>query len=61
MQSYNGNLDFGLVACRELMPDLWDLMDYLYVALEELEEAAKKAVALADADPVENPDKARDD
>jgi WS/DGAT/MGAT family acyltransferase len=41
VQSYNGNLDFGLVACRELMPDVWDVMDYLRDALDELKEAAK--------------------
>ena len=41
LQSYNGSLDFGLVACRELLPDLWDLMDYLGDSLRELKEAAK--------------------
>ena len=29
VQSYNGNLDFGMIACRELLPDLWDLMENL--------------------------------
>lgn len=43
VQSYNGQLDFGLVACRELMPDLWDLMDGLRESLAELREAAKLA------------------
>ena len=43
VQSYDGNLDFGMVACRELMPDVWDLMDYLRDALDELKEAAKAA------------------
>ena len=43
VMSYNGNLDFGLVACRELMPDVWDLMDYLRESLAELREAAKAA------------------
>lgn len=42
VQSYNGSLDFGIIACRELMPDLWDLMDYLGDALQELKELAKK-------------------
>ena len=41
VQSYNGCLDFGLVACRELLPDLWDLMDDLRSSLAELKEAAK--------------------
>jgi len=42
VQSYNGSLDFGIIACRELMPDVWDLMDYLGDALQELKELAKK-------------------
>ena len=41
VQSYNGSLDFGLIACRELVPDLWDLMDHLHSALRELKEATK--------------------
>ncbi|MGI9598295.1 MAG: WSD1 family O-acyltransferase, partial [Acidimicrobiales bacterium] len=28
VQSYVDVLDFGLVACRELVPDLWTLVDY---------------------------------
>ncbi len=36
VQSYNGNLDFGFVACRDLVPDLWTLTDYLQEASEEL-------------------------
>ncbi len=42
VQSYNGSLDFGIIACRELMPDVWDVMDYLGDALQELKELAKK-------------------
>lgn len=34
--SYCGHLDFGLIACRELVPDLWNVVDYLGEALEEL-------------------------
>jgi len=45
VQSYNGSLDFGFVACRELMPDVWDLMDYLSEALRELKEAVKSRTA----------------
>ncbi len=37
--SYQGRLDFGLVACRELVPDLWDLIRDLEAALAELSEA----------------------
>jgi diacylglycerol O-acyltransferase / wax synthase len=25
VMSYNGQLDFGLVACRELIPDPWNI------------------------------------
>nr|MDJ0787896.1 WS/DGAT domain-containing protein [Myxococcota bacterium] len=54
VQSYNGNLDFGLIACRDLMPDLWTLMDYLGESLAELKEAVKEAEqAEAAAEPSE--------
>jgi len=36
VQSYNGNLDFGFVACRELVPDVWRLTDLLQQSMEEL-------------------------
>jgi WS/DGAT/MGAT family acyltransferase len=36
VQSYNGRLDFGFVACRELIPDLWDLTGHLEHAMVEL-------------------------
>ena len=39
--SYCDRLNFGIVSCREFMPDLWSLTDHLQDALEEL----KKAVA----------------
>ena len=42
VQSYLDNLDFGLVADRELVPDLWDLCDGLSEAMEELLAAAKE-------------------
>jgi diacylglycerol O-acyltransferase len=34
--SYDGHLDFGLVACREMVPDVWHLIGYLQDALAEL-------------------------
>lgn len=34
--SYDGKLGFGLIACRELVPDVWNLIDYLADALTEL-------------------------
>jgi hypothetical protein len=45
VQSYNGNLDFGFVACRELVPDVWMLTDLLQDSMNELLVAANKAVA----------------
>ncbi len=45
VQSYNGNLDFGFVACRELVPDVWLLTDLLQESMKELLTAAKKATA----------------
>ena len=42
VMSYNGKLDFGIIACRELMPDVWDLMDGLSDAMQELKGAAKR-------------------
>lgn len=40
--SYDDALDFGLIACRELVPDLWDLIGYLREALDELLELADR-------------------
>lgn len=34
--SYDGSLDFGLIACREMIPDLWHLIGYLDDAMAEL-------------------------
>ena len=34
--SYDGHLDFGFIACREMVPDVWHLVDYLAAALDEL-------------------------
>jgi diacylglycerol O-acyltransferase len=41
VQSYLNNLDFGFVACREMVPDLWDMTAYLDDALAELLERAR--------------------
>jgi len=40
IMSYNGRCDFGLVACRDSVPDLWDLCHRLEDALVELQQAA---------------------
>jgi WS/DGAT/MGAT family acyltransferase len=38
--SYIDNLDFGFLACRELVPDVWAIADGIELALAELEKAA---------------------
>jgi diacylglycerol O-acyltransferase / wax synthase len=43
VMSYMGSLGFGLNACRELMPDVWDVADAIPQALEELVKAAQSA------------------
>ncbi len=40
VQSYLDTLDFGLVGCRELVPDIWDLCNDIIDALEELASLA---------------------
>jgi WS/DGAT/MGAT family acyltransferase len=47
VMSYLDQLDFGLLACPDVMPDLWDLADALHTALDEL--ASAHGVSEADA------------
>jgi diacylglycerol O-acyltransferase len=42
VQSYLDNLDFGLIADRELVPDLWDLCAGLETSMDELLAAARQ-------------------
>ena len=39
--SYMDNVDIGFMACRELVPDVWDLADYVDDAMAELLAAAE--------------------
>ena len=41
VQSYNGNLDFGVIVCRDLVPDVWHVTDLLQAAMAELLAATK--------------------
>lgn len=41
--SYVDNINWGLIACRELMPDLWDLADAIPDSQAELLKLAKSA------------------
>ncbi len=36
VQSYNGSLDFGLIACRKAMPDLPELAKYMQKSFDEM-------------------------
>jgi hypothetical protein len=36
VMSLNGKLDVGIIACPELVPDLWELADDFAVGMEEL-------------------------
>ena len=42
--SYDGHLDFGFIACREMVPDVWNLVGYLEDALAELVGADRGVV-----------------
>ena len=50
--SYSGVISIGATSCREIMPDLDTLTDYIHLALEELE----KAVAEIDGNVAESDD-----
>jgi WS/DGAT/MGAT family acyltransferase len=41
--SYMDNVDIGFMACRELVPDVWSLVDYVDDAMQELLDAAAGA------------------
>ena len=45
VQSYNGRLDYGLVACRRALPDLNELGDYLLAEHRQLLELSESIVA----------------
>lgn len=40
--SYAGQIEFGLNACRELVPDVWDLCTMLQESFDELRTAARR-------------------
>ncbi len=46
VQSYLDTLDFGLVSCRELVPDLWDMLDAILDDLVTLGKATGVDVPL---------------
>jgi diacylglycerol O-acyltransferase / wax synthase len=42
VMSYMGTMFFGLVACRDTVPDVWDIARGLESSLEDLRKAAEK-------------------
>jgi diacylglycerol O-acyltransferase / wax synthase len=42
VQSYDGRLDFGLIACRRAMPEVRDLAQQLQAAFDELQQSLVK-------------------
>lgn len=49
VMSYLDQLDVGILACPDLLDDVWDLADDLHAALEELVEATRADTAPLDA------------
>ena len=45
VQSYNGKLDFGFIACRDLVADVWVMTDLLQLSMQELLDAAHAAAS----------------
>ena len=39
--SYNDDFTIGVVACREHVPDIWDLLDRTIAAFDELVELSE--------------------
>jgi diacylglycerol O-acyltransferase / wax synthase len=56
VQSYNGSLDFGLIACRKAMPDLPEIGKYMQKSFDEMlaftPAVSPQAVAPAEIKPV---------
>ena len=46
--SYRDSVDVGFMACRELIPDVWDLAEATNRAMRDLSEAADREVARAE-------------
>ena len=51
VQSYLDTLDFGLVSCRELVPDVDDLLDAILADIEGLRGAGGRSDALVGPPP----------
>jgi hypothetical protein len=45
VMSYNGHLDVGVVACRQIVPEVWAITAHLRSALDELLELSSSPIA----------------
>ena len=57
VQSYNGRMDYGLIACRRAVPDITEIGDYLLAEHKLLMELTQKHPAAAGAAPAPVPPK----
>lgn len=51
LMSYDGKLDFGLIGCREMVPDIWNLVGYLEDSLDEMQALAGAPEAAGNGKP----------
>ena len=47
VMSYNGRVDFGIIVCREMVPDVWDLARHVREGLAELLRLAAQETGTA--------------
>ena len=47
VQSYNGRMDYGLIACRRAVPDITEIGDYMLAEHQVLMDLMKKTPAVA--------------
>jgi len=57
VQSYNGRMDYGLIACRRAVPDITEIGDYMLAEHRLLMELTQKHPAAAGAAPAPVPPK----
>jgi len=49
VQSYNGRMDYGLIACRRAVPDITEIGDYMLAEHRKLMDLMQKVPAVAGA------------
>ncbi|MBS0426041.1 MAG: wax ester/triacylglycerol synthase family O-acyltransferase [Proteobacteria bacterium] len=49
VQSYNGRMDYGLIACRRAVPDITEIGDYMLAEHKKLMDLMQKVPAVASA------------